>query len=126
MQAHPAVYYLLGERFDDDPFLIFHLRGRTRTQIIAALRARRAASASSSLEAVPTPVEPVPALADLLATFFQAGPALDDIAVHIAAPEVEAAPLKQLGAPPSDAEADLRAFYRALTAKALERTCGEG
>lgn len=121
-----AVYYLLGERFDDDPFLIFHLRGRTRTQIIAALRARRAASTSGSFEAAPTSVEPVPVLADLLATFFQAGPALDDIAVHIAAPEIEAARLKQLGAPPASTDTDLRAFYRALTAKALERTFGGG
>lgn len=36
-----AVHYLLGERFDADPFLMFTLRGRDREQIIAALRARR-------------------------------------------------------------------------------------
>ena len=38
-----AVYYLLGEQFDDDPFLIFKLRGRDKEQIIAALRTRRTA-----------------------------------------------------------------------------------
>ena len=38
-----AVYYLLGEQFDEDPFLIFQLRGRIKAQIIAALRAARAA-----------------------------------------------------------------------------------
>jgi uncharacterized Zn finger protein len=37
-----AVFYLLGERFDDDPFLMFALRGRTKDEIIAALRALRA------------------------------------------------------------------------------------
>src|SRR5215207_5572155 len=37
-----AVYYLLGEQFDLDPFLIFSLRGRTKEQVIEALRARRA------------------------------------------------------------------------------------
>ena len=37
-----AVFYLLGERFDADPFLMFELRGRTREQIVEALRARRA------------------------------------------------------------------------------------
>ena len=36
-----AVYYLLGERFDADPFLMFELRGRTKEQIVEALRARR-------------------------------------------------------------------------------------
>ena len=39
-----AVYYLLGEEFDRDPFLLFKLRGRTREQVIAALRTRRAAA----------------------------------------------------------------------------------
>src|SRR3990170_4034699 len=36
-----AVHYLLGERFDADPFLIFALRGRSREAIIEVLRARR-------------------------------------------------------------------------------------
>src|SRR5262249_36393738 len=38
-----AVYYLLGEQFDADPFLLFQLRGRSKDQIIADLRARRGA-----------------------------------------------------------------------------------
>src|SRR5438105_6423224 len=36
-----AVYYLLAERFDEDPFLIFKLRGRTKEEIIETLRAKR-------------------------------------------------------------------------------------
>jgi uncharacterized Zn finger protein len=43
-----AVYYLLGERFDADPFLLFGLRGRSKDQIIAELRARRAAAPEGS------------------------------------------------------------------------------
>src|SRR6266699_5707732 len=39
-----AVYYLLAEHFDEDPFLIFKLRGRTKEQIIEVLRHKRAAS----------------------------------------------------------------------------------
>lgn len=39
-----AVFYLLGERFDADPFLMFELRGRTKDQVIAALRVRRSAT----------------------------------------------------------------------------------
>ncbi len=34
-----AVYYLLGEEFDRDPFLIFRLRGMTREQLMAKLTA---------------------------------------------------------------------------------------
>src|SRR5690349_19005603 len=36
-----AVHYLLGERFDEDPFLMFLLRGRSQEEIVTALRARR-------------------------------------------------------------------------------------
>jgi len=49
-----AVFYLLGERFDADPFLMFELRGRTKDQIIAALRAHRAASSSLAAPATQT------------------------------------------------------------------------
>jgi len=39
-----AVYYLLAEQFDKDPFLIFALRGRDREEVMEALRERRAAA----------------------------------------------------------------------------------
>lgn len=42
-QANPckhiaAVYYQLGDRFSEDPFIIFQLRGRTKNQILERLR----------------------------------------------------------------------------------------
>ena len=36
-----AVYYLLGDHFSQDPFILFQLRGCTKTQIIEALRQLR-------------------------------------------------------------------------------------
>lgn len=36
-----AVYYLLGDRFSEDPFVLFQLRGRTREQLLMALRHQR-------------------------------------------------------------------------------------
>lgn len=39
-----AVYYLLGDRFSEDPFVLFQLRGRAKAQIISALRQMRSAS----------------------------------------------------------------------------------
>lgn len=36
-----AVYYLLGDQFGDDPFMIFQMRGRTKSQILAELRQLR-------------------------------------------------------------------------------------
>jgi uncharacterized Zn finger protein len=36
-----AVYYILAEEFDRDPFILFELRGRTKSQIIEGLRELR-------------------------------------------------------------------------------------
>jgi uncharacterized Zn finger protein len=36
-----AVYYQLADRFSEDPFVIFQLRGRNKTQILEALRELR-------------------------------------------------------------------------------------
>ena len=120
-----AVYYLLGERFDDDPFLIFQARGRTREQLITALRARRAAEAAPQpAEPAAPPAEPEPALADQLAVFYQAGAELETITAQIAAPAIDAAPLKQRGPAPAETDADLRGLYHAMTALALERVLG--
>lgn len=120
-----AVYFLLGERFDDDPFLIFELRGRSKDQIIAALRARRAEATDPVSVAVP-PVEPVPALADYLGSFDELGPELAELTPHIAAPEVETALLRRYGPPPGESELALRNIYRALSRAAIERIFREG
>ena len=37
-----ATHYVLGEALDRDPFLLFELRGRTKEQVLEALRAARA------------------------------------------------------------------------------------
>jgi uncharacterized Zn finger protein len=50
-----AVYYLLGDRFSEDPFVLFQLRGRTKEQIIEALRQIRSeGSAESSVSSSET------------------------------------------------------------------------
>ena len=45
-QANPckhisAIYYLMGDRFREDPFVLFQLRGRTRTQLLTDLAEKR-------------------------------------------------------------------------------------
>ncbi len=97
-----AVYYLLGERFDEDPFLLFELRGRSKEQIIAALRERRAAEAepaplSYALDAVEA-VE-APSLGERLDAYWKMGEGVENLAFDIAYPTVEMALLKRLGAP---------------------------
>ncbi|MEO7912360.1 MAG: SWIM zinc finger family protein, partial [Roseiflexaceae bacterium] len=120
-----AVYFLLGERFDEDPFLIFQARGRTREQIVDALRALRAGASEEPAPIEHVPVETVPALAELLATFYQADPELDTIQAQIATPAIDSILLKRYGPAPADTDSDLRAMYRAITARALERVHGE-
>jgi uncharacterized Zn finger protein len=122
-----AVHYLLGERFDEDPFLLFELRGRGKAQIVDELRARRAEGAAAGGETAPTPPseEALP-LADLLATFDEPGAELATLAPHIAAPELEAAILRRLGNPPAGVATELRAAYTAITRAALQRLFAEG
>jgi uncharacterized Zn finger protein len=42
-----AVYYLLGDRFSEDPFVLFQLRGRAKEEIIATLRQLRSTGESA-------------------------------------------------------------------------------
>lgn len=100
-----AVYYLLAERFDEDPFLIFKLRGRGKDEIIQALRARRIKALppeSASSSSGDTGAQPDDALlrVDNPETFWLAGAGLQDFAMHPAAPDVDKAILKRLGKAP--------------------------
>jgi len=36
-----AIYFLMGDRFSEDPFVLFQLRGRTRTKLLADLAEQR-------------------------------------------------------------------------------------
>ncbi|MCL5996210.1 MAG: SWIM zinc finger family protein [Chloroflexi bacterium] len=99
-----AVYYILAEQFDADPFLIFKLRGRTKEQIIAALRARRTAQApavqedasEATYEVVHT--DPLPTTA----AFWLPGADLTSFSVQLGVAQTHSAVLKQLGDAPFD------------------------
>jgi uncharacterized Zn finger protein len=120
-----AVYYLLGEQFDLDPFLIFTLRGRTREQVIEALRMRRAAAAGDSGESDAAPIvsAPAPSLNDQIADFW--GGALEWSPPHIGAPDVEAAVLRRLGSPPGNLKQPLAAVYRAMSVHIRSKIVGD-
>jgi uncharacterized Zn finger protein len=126
-----AVYYLLGEQFDSDPFLLFRLRGKTKDEIMSLLRTRRAQVAISEEEqaaAAPAPAapeepdEPLEADPDR----FWHGPIdVIDFRVTIAAPPIDAAPIKRLGSPKfwhgkQDFLALLSGAYQAIAQAALK------
>jgi len=121
-----AVYYLLGEQFDGDPFLLFVLRGKTKEQVIESLRARRVEAAEDGEDEPDAPVaESAPPLTDLLATFYHAGDDLYQITPNIAAPEIESPLLKRLGASPANTHTDLHLIYEAMMERALGKVFGE-
>lgn len=45
-----AVYYQLGDRFSEDPFVLFQLRGHTKEQILSDLRKLRSGKVVETLE----------------------------------------------------------------------------
>ena len=69
-----AVYFLMGDRFSEDPFVLFQLRGRNRTKLLedlaeqrrkalASLAEERAGDAAPP-EEMPAPLLPHPAVLD--------------------------------------------------------------
>lgn len=98
-----AVYYILAERFDEDPFLLFKLRGRTKEEIIKELRKKRAEALPVGEASTDTRMrEETPQLIEeTLDSFWQAGEELDRFAVNPHDPSVDKAILKRLGMAPS-------------------------
>jgi uncharacterized Zn finger protein len=121
-----AAYYILAERFDEDPFLIFAWRGRDEDELLERLRARRGAgTARASAATTSARPEPRPAtLADQLDCFWRSGPELADLHVSPLASEAPDALLRQLGPAPVDSAgqnlADILAPAYATLAAAAE------
>ena len=123
-----AVCYLLGEQFDEDPFVLFELRGRTKDEIMEALRLRRATAAQAATPAAEATIEAVdhaPALAEALAAFYSPAEDLKFIVPRIEEPEIEAPLLWLLGKPPAIAEGQLRDLYDEVGRYAIEAVLGE-
>jgi uncharacterized Zn finger protein len=95
-----AVYYLLAEQFDCDPFLIFKLRGRTKEQIIEALRSMRSAGALNEPDIVSEAIDETEPLERCLDRYWRKGSDLDLLEVDPTEPEVENAVMKRLGDTP--------------------------
>jgi uncharacterized Zn finger protein len=108
-----AVYYQLGDRFSEDPFIIFQLRGRTKTQIIERLRQIRSQAAVSNpaMQAGKAIIQPVTTsegnTAKTIKGFWQYDEPLESSLVAIVPPAKQKTVLDILGRmplPPVDAE----------------------
>jgi uncharacterized Zn finger protein len=117
-----AVYYLIGEQFDADPFLIFALRGRTKDQIVDTMRVLRTSSAEST-ESVGVAIVEEPAqnsiqLVDAMDSYWNTGD-LDALRIPVVAPKIRYAVLRRLGASPAKTYDTLEFFYQAITRHVL-------
>jgi uncharacterized Zn finger protein len=92
-----AAHYILGDRFDEDPFLLFRMRGRSKEQVLEGLRLHRGGPAEeithTVVEETNTALEPDPVL------FWEPGDELDSFSVQVNPPKVQLPILRRLGQP---------------------------
>ncbi len=86
-----AVYYLLGEEFDRDPFLIFRLRGLDRPRLVEKLGGARGKPEAAPKVELREPLSPLPS------EFWTLGPIPDDLFGEVQTPPVTAGLVRRLG-----------------------------
>jgi uncharacterized Zn finger protein len=129
-----AVHYLLGERFDEDPFLIFELRGRNRDAITAMLRARRIGE-GAAVDTGPAEAEDGDApdeedrAGDTPEAFWSLPAEAYELPLRFEPAEVDALPVKRLGPPafmrdPERFVAAMEQAYAAIAAYAYRTAEG--
>jgi len=96
-----AVYYILAEQFDDEPFLIFAMRGKNKDDLLDALREERGSMEcveEQSRDSSPTIHEVI----ELPTSgFYNLRASLDDFSVSLTTgPEVKGGLLRSLGPSP--------------------------
>lgn len=113
-----AVHYILAERFDADPFMLFRLRGKTQEEIVASLGTGSADNETGAA----AEYTPAPPLSASLGNFWHMGPQMALLSWHIAPPDVPYPLLERLGDPDflPDARHWLVKGYDAVTEMALQ------
>ncbi|QDG52523.1 hypothetical protein FIV42_17815 [Persicimonas caeni] len=118
-----AVFYILAEKFDEDPFLIFRWRGRSREELLDHLRRLRSSNARAAGSQDDLPAEPSTPLSECLDNFWSAGPSLERIRIRPGLAEIPDAALRRLGKPPeriAEVRDELGALYARIVGSASE------
>lgn len=123
-----AVFYLLAEALDADPFLVFRWRGRTKEELLENLGALRASSSAQDRSAATQ--EAAPPLAQRVHDFWEAGPSLANVQVRPWSAEAPDELLQRLGSVGvtvrgQDVSVLLAAGYRAMSAAAQRRALAD-
>ena len=126
-----ATHYILGEQFDEDPFLLFRLRGRSQEQILEAMRQRRAdEQADFEDKFEEEEEEEIVPLEETLGNFWEMAEPLEPFPVTIKPPVIALPILKRLGEPAfmggDSLQSQLGPVYQTVTEKALAVAFGDG
>jgi uncharacterized Zn finger protein len=104
-----AVYYLLGDYFSQDPFILFQLRGKTKQEIVDTLRQIRSLNPEQCSQSEPEPqltIQFTPPQLGL--AFWQYEQPLDASLVVIAPPPSQETILDLLGSIPLETDSNSR------------------
>ncbi|MCO6453114.1 MAG: SWIM zinc finger family protein [Caldilineales bacterium] len=116
-----ALYYLLADRFDDDPFLLFLVRGRSKEQTLSALRELRQSQTDTGVVDQDSQ-STSPPLETTIDHFWDIGPSISQLAYNFSPPLTTAPQLRRLGPLPSsqiDMISLLSPIYETVTQRAL-------
>jgi uncharacterized Zn finger protein len=121
-----AVYYLLGEEFDRDPFLLFKLRGMGREELLEKLN-QSGTTAIDPPQPAKAPAEPLPSGAS---EFWSAAELPPELFGEVQLPTVSAAWPKRLGNFPFWRGGErfldaLEPLYRQAAEQGVERIAGD-
>jgi uncharacterized Zn finger protein len=112
-----AAYYILAEKFDEDPFLIFEWRGRSKQELIRSLRSRRGGDRSG-----PASQPATAELDEFLGDFWKLQADLSKLRIAPQAADAPDALLHELGPLPEEAgSAELGPAYLAMARWAEKR-----
>jgi len=132
-----AVLFVMGQMLDEDPWLLFRLRGRDRQQVLQAMRQRRSEGDNTPtppVERRPISAPNIAALQENSATalplstqidsFWGHSKQLADLHHHISPPAIRLALLRRLGHPPFRTDSlethdQLVSIYERVSAAAL-------
>jgi uncharacterized Zn finger protein len=113
-----AVFYILAEKFDDDPFLIFRWRGQSRDELLARLRELRDVDDDREQSEEAFKKGDDRPIGECLDEFWETGDALETVRIRPGKSEVPDAALSRLGQSPAglnQVHEELTQFYVEMT-----------
>lgn len=113
-----AVFYILAEQFDEDPFLIFRWRGRSRETLLDRLQELRGVDDESASQEVSFKKGDDRPIGECLDEFWTAGGSVENVQIRSGTAGVADAALQRLGQPPAefaDVHEQLAEYYTELT-----------